>query len=194
MVHNSVGVTNALLLQVGVQLLLFGLGMDFSFEKMKDVGSVAIAGGFVQIVVFIAICALGALGIGAPLSEGIFVGALVSMSSTSVVIKSLGERASDRASQIVIGTLILQDCSVGLFFALMPVLSSLNDPKNGFDPEATGEIVLLILQVQSACLLAAFGILCAVLDCLSGATWQTNIVCPVKCHATLLHLLVAQTQ
>lgn len=135
-------------MQVGVQLLLFGLGMEFSIEKLKEVGSVAILGGFIQIVLFVAICAVGALAIAAPLSEGIFVGALVSMSSTSVVIKSLGERAGDRASQIVIGTLILQDCSVGLMFALMPVLASLNDPENSFDPEATGEIVLLILQVR----------------------------------------------
>ena len=135
--------------QVGVQLLLFGLGMEFSIEKLKEVGSVAIIGGFIQIVLFITICAIGALAIAAPLSEGIFVGALVSMSSTSIVVKSLGERAGDKASQIVIGTLILQDCSVGLMFALMPVLASLNDPNNSFDPEATGEIVLLILQVRA---------------------------------------------
>ena len=136
-------------MQVGVQLLLFGLGMEFSIEKLKEVGSVAIIGGFIQIVLFITICAIGALAIAAPLSEGIFVGALVSMSSTSIVVKSLGERAGDKASQIVIGTLILQDCSVGLMFALMPVLASLNDPNNSFDPEATGEIVLLILQVRA---------------------------------------------
>jgi Kef-type K+ transport system membrane component KefB len=135
--------------QVGVQMLLFGLGMEFSIAKMKEVGAVAILGGFIQIVLFVAIAALGALAIGAPLSEGIFVGALVSMSSTSVVIKSLGERASDKASQIVIGTLILQDCSVGLFFALMPVLSSLNDPTSDApDPDATGAVVLLILSVR----------------------------------------------
>jgi Kef-type K+ transport system membrane component KefB len=134
--------------QVGVQLLLFGLGMEFSIEKLKEVGSVAIIGGFIQIFLFIAIAAIGALSIGAALSEGIFVGALISMSSTSIVIKSLGERAGDRSSQIVVGTLILQDCTVGLMFALMPVLASLKDPKNGLDPDATGQIVVLILTVR----------------------------------------------
>lgn len=137
----------AVRVQVGVQLLLFGLGMEFSIDKLREVGSVAILGGFIEIVLFISITAVAALAIGAALSEGIFVGALISMSSTSVVIKSLGDRASDRASQIVIGTLILQDCSVGIMFALMPVLASLNDPNAGFNPEATGEIVLLIFKV-----------------------------------------------
>ena len=129
-----------------MQLLLFGLGMEFSVDKLREVGSVAIIGGFAQIVLLIATCAAGALAIGARISEGIFVGALLSMSSTSVVIKSLGERAADKPSQIVIGTLILQDCSVGLMFALMPVLSSLNDPSGGFDLETSGAIVALILQ------------------------------------------------
>lgn len=137
-------------LQVGVQLLLFGLGMEFSIDKMRTVGSVAILGGMVQIVLFVIMSAIASVIIGGTLAEGIFVGALVSMSSTSVVVKMLGDRASSNVSQIVIGTLILQDCSVGLMFALMPVLSSLNDPHSGLDPEATGEIVLLILKVRPA--------------------------------------------
>lgn len=134
-------------MQVGVQLLLFGLGMEFSIDKMRQVGSVAILGGLIEIVLFILCSAVGSMLIGGALSEGMFVGALVSMSSTSVVVKTLGDRANSSVSQIVIGTLILQDCSVGLMFALMPVLSSLNDPTSGLDPEATGEIVLLILKV-----------------------------------------------
>lgn len=123
--------------------------MEFSIDKMRQVGSVAILGGLLEIILFILCSALGSVLIGGALSEGIFVGALLSMSSTSVVVKTLGDRANSTVSQIVIGTLILQDCSVGLMFALMPVLSSLNDPTSGLDPEATGEIVLLILKVWS---------------------------------------------
>lgn len=121
--------------------------MEFSFDKMREVGSVAILGGALQIILFVAISAAVAVSIGGALSEGLFVGALVSMSSTSVVVKSLGDRSGDRASQIIIGTLILQDCSVGLMFALMPVLSNLSDPGSRYNPEARGEIVVLILQV-----------------------------------------------
>ncbi|KAJ0030440.1 hypothetical protein Pint_12940 [Pistacia integerrima] len=57
-------------------------------------------------------------------SEGIFVGAFLSMSSTAVVLKFLMEKNSSNAlhGQVTIGTLILQDCAVGLLFALLPVL------------------------------------------------------------------------
>lgn len=138
---------HCLLAQVGVQLLLFGLGMEFSIDKLRTVGSVAILGGLIEIGLFIAVSAIGAMLIGGSVADGIFVGALVSMSSTSVVVKMLGDRGTSAVSQIVIGTLILQDCSVGLMFALMPVLASLRDPSSGLDPEAFGEIVLLILKV-----------------------------------------------
>ncbi len=54
--------------------------------------------------------------------QGVFIGALLSMSSTSVVIKCLEATKTTNSpyGQITIGTLILQDCSVGLMFALMP--------------------------------------------------------------------------
>ena len=138
-------------MQIGVQLLLFGLGMEFSVEKLRVVGPVAIVGGFIQIVLFILVAAAGAVAIGGAVSEGIFVGALVSMSSTSVVIKALGPHTRSAAAQIVIGTLILQDCSVGLMFALLPVLSSLNDPASGEPNKATGAIVYLVIKVRCFC-------------------------------------------
>ncbi|KAH9799946.1 K(+) efflux antiporter 6 [Citrus sinensis] len=61
---------------------------------------------------------------GIKLSEGIFVGTFLSMSSTAVVLKFLMEKNSTNAlhGQVTIGTLILQDCAVGLLFALLPVL------------------------------------------------------------------------
>ncbi|KAF8044295.1 hypothetical protein BT93_A2320 [Corymbia citriodora subsp. variegata] len=82
--------------QFGVVFLLFALGLEFSLTK---------------------VC-------GAKLSEGVFVGAFLSMSSTAVVVKFLVERNSSNAlhGQVTIGTLIFQDCAVGLLFALLPVL------------------------------------------------------------------------
>ncbi|KAH9761556.1 K(+) efflux antiporter 6 [Citrus sinensis] len=61
---------------------------------------------------------------GIKLSEGVFVGTFLSMSSTAVVLKFLMEKNSTNAlhGQVTIGTLILQDCAVGLLFALLPVL------------------------------------------------------------------------
>uniref|UniRef100_A0A0E0K884 Cation/H+ exchanger transmembrane domain-containing protein n=1 Tax=Oryza punctata TaxID=4537 RepID=A0A0E0K884_ORYPU len=126
--------------QFGVVFLLFALGLEFSLTKLKVVGPVAVIGGLLQIVLFIFLCGLTAALCGAKSSEGVFVGAFLSMSSTAVVSKFLVEKGSTNAlhGQVTIGTLILQsifgghihvsyfpllqDCAVGLLFALLPVL------------------------------------------------------------------------
>lgn len=113
------------LAQVGVQLLLFTLGLEFSLSKLKAVRAVALVGGMIQILLTMILAGGFASAIGASVHEGLFVGALVSMSSTSIVIKCLADSRQSAAphGQITIGTLILQDCMVGLLFAFMPVLA-----------------------------------------------------------------------
>ncbi|KAG5014622.1 hypothetical protein JHK85_020758 [Glycine max] len=78
-------------------------------------------------------------------SEGIFVGAFLSMSSTAVVLKFLMERNSVNGlhGQVTIGTLILQDCAVGLLFALIPVLGGTSGVLQGV-VSMTKSLVILI--------------------------------------------------
>ncbi|XP_059304910.1 K(+) efflux antiporter 5 isoform X2 [Lycium barbarum] len=110
--------------QFGVVFLLFALGLEFSLTKLKVVGPVAVLGGLLQIVILMFLCGTTAMLCGANLSEGVFVGCFLSMSSTAVVVKFLVEKSSNNAlhGQVTIGTLIFQDCAVGLLFALLPVL------------------------------------------------------------------------
>ncbi|XP_010555631.1 PREDICTED: K(+) efflux antiporter 5 [Tarenaya hassleriana] len=110
--------------QFGVVFLLFALGLEFSMTKLKVVGPVAVLGGLLQIILLMFLCGVTAMLCGARLSEGVFVGAFLSMSSTAVVVKFLVERNSTSSlhGQVTIGTLIFQDCVVGLLFALLPVL------------------------------------------------------------------------
>ncbi|CAA6672832.1 unnamed protein product [Spirodela intermedia] len=110
--------------QFGVIFLLFALGLEFSMAKLRVVRAVAVLGGLLQIFLFICLCGFAASLCGGKSSEGAFVGALLSMSSTAVVLKFLMERNSINAlhGQVTVGTLILQDCAVGLLFALLPVL------------------------------------------------------------------------
>jgi predicted Kef-type K+ transport protein len=65
------------LAQMGVQLLLFTLGLEFSLAKLKAVRSVALAGGMIQITAFMILAGLLATAIGASVHEGVFIGALV---------------------------------------------------------------------------------------------------------------------
>ncbi|KAG6498765.1 hypothetical protein ZIOFF_038487 [Zingiber officinale] len=110
--------------QFGVIFLLFALGLEFSISKIRVVRAVAIGGGFLQILLFMCLCGVIASLCGGKTSEGIFVGAFLSMSSTAVVLKFLMERNTISAlhGQVTVGTLILQDCAVGLLFALLPIL------------------------------------------------------------------------
>ncbi|KAL8167514.1 hypothetical protein V2J09_009013 [Rumex salicifolius] len=110
--------------QFGVVFLLFALGLEFSMTKLRAVGPVAVLGGLLQIIIFMFLCGITAVICGAKLSEGVFIGSFFSMSSTAVVIKFLAEKNYNNAlhGQVTIGTLIFQDCAVGLLFALLPVL------------------------------------------------------------------------
>ncbi|CAO2838979.1 unnamed protein product [Amaranthus hypochondriacus] len=110
--------------QFGVVFLLFALGLEFSMTKLRAVGTVAVFGGMLQIIVFMFLCGITAMICGGKLSEGVFVGSFLSMSSTAVVVKFLIERNYNNAlhGQVAIGVLIFQDCAVGLLFALLPVM------------------------------------------------------------------------
>ncbi|XP_010541035.1 PREDICTED: K(+) efflux antiporter 4 isoform X2 [Tarenaya hassleriana] len=110
--------------QFGVIFLLFALGLEFSATKLRVVRAVAVLGGLLQIFLFMCLSGITASLCGGRPTEGVFVGAFLSMSSTAVVLKFLMERNSISAlhGQITVGTLILQDCAVGLLFALLPVL------------------------------------------------------------------------
>ncbi|BBG98268.1 K+ efflux antiporter 5 [Prunus dulcis] len=141
--------------QFGVVFLLFALGLEFSLAKLKAVGPVAVLGGLLQILTFMFLCAITAVLCGAKLSEGVFVGSFLSMSSTAVVVKFLGERNSSSAlhGQVTIGTLIFQDCAVGLLFALLPVLGGHSGLFQGM--VSVGKL-LLVLSLY----LAAASVLC----------------------------------
>lgn len=112
--------------QFGIIFLLFGLGLEFNISKLQQVRNVAVYGGVLQMVLSMLVCGVISDFAGASAKEGVFVGAFLSVSSTAVVAKCLIEHDNLRtvSGQITMGTLILQDCTIGLLFALIPVLGS----------------------------------------------------------------------
>ncbi|XP_062091008.1 K(+) efflux antiporter 4 isoform X1 [Humulus lupulus] len=131
--------------QFGVIFLLFALGLEFSATKLRVVRAVAVLGGLLQIFLFMCLCGITASLCGGKSSEGVFVGAFLSMSSTAVVLKFLMEKNSINAlhGQVTVGTLILQDCAVGLLFALLPVLGGTSGVLQGV-MSMTKSLVVLI--------------------------------------------------
>ncbi|XP_015581866.1 K(+) efflux antiporter 5 isoform X2 [Ricinus communis] len=144
--------------QFGVVFLLFALGLEFSLTKLKAVGPVAVVGGLLQIVIFMFLCGVTAVLCGAKLSEGVFVGFFLSMSSTAVVVKFLVERNSSNSlhGQVTIGTLIFQDCAVGLLFALLPVLGGSSGMLQGMVSMGKLLLVLSIFLIVASILSWSF--------------------------------------
>ncbi|HAO09705.1 MAG TPA: sodium:calcium exchanger, partial [Planktothrix sp. UBA8407] len=133
------------LAQFGVAFLLFALGVEFSFAELKKVQGISLGGGGLQIVFTILITALamGIFGWDTSPIQGIFLGAILSLSSTAVVLKCLMER-NEMASpqgQVMLGILVVQDLALGLMLAVLPAL---NQPEGGVIFEAVGRSLLLI--------------------------------------------------
>jgi monovalent cation:H+ antiporter-2, CPA2 family len=114
------------LAQFGVAFLLFALGVEFSFSELNKVKRISLGGGGLQIALTIAITTAVSLAIGWVDSppQGVFLGAILSLSSTAVVLKSLMERneAGSPHGQVMLGILVVQDLALGLMLAVLPAL------------------------------------------------------------------------
>ncbi|KAM7274147.1 hypothetical protein ACFE04_028811 [Oxalis oulophora] len=160
--------------QFGVVFLLFALGLEFSLTKLKAVGPVAVLGGLLQIAIFMFLCGLTASFCGAKLSEGLFVGCFLSMSSTAVVVKFLVERNISNAvhGQVTIGTLIFQDCAVGLLFALLPVLGGNSGVFQGMI--SMGKLMLVLSAYLTAASVLSWSFVPRFLKLMTQLSSQTN--------------------
>jgi Kef-type K+ transport system membrane component KefB len=105
------------LAQLGVIFIVFVLGLEFSLDKMRAMWRLALGGAllilFATVVIFILVGAV----IGANMSEAVFVGACVSLSSTAVVVKCV---KSDELEQMY-GLLVMQDVLLGIMLVSTPV-------------------------------------------------------------------------
>lgn len=114
------------LAQFGVALLLFALGVEFSFAELRKVKAIALGGGSLQIGLTIAVTTLISLSLGWVLepAQGVFLGAILSLSSTAVVLKCLMERNETETphGQVMLGILVVQDLALGFMLAVLPAL------------------------------------------------------------------------
>ena len=119
-----------LLAEIGVALLLFSLGLEISFRDLRPVRRVALIGGPIQIVLTGAAGAVaGSMIFGMPITEAIWLGAMISVSSTMVVLKTLSAAGvtSTLASRVMIGLLVVQDLAVIPMLIILPQLGELDN-------------------------------------------------------------------
>ena len=125
--------------EIGVALLLFTLGMEFSLKSLRKVGRVSAIGGIVQIAATTLLGLGVGIGLGWNFEGAMFFGFMLAMSSTMVVLKLLMERGElDTAhGKIMIGILLVQDIAVIPMMAIMPAIG---------DPEWAKALGIAVLK------------------------------------------------
>ena len=127
------------LAEIGIILLMFGVGLHFSAADLMAVRWIAVPGAVAQIVIATAIGTAMAMAWGWSLGAGLVLGLALSVASTVVLLRALDERnAVDSANgRIAVGWLIVEDLAMVLALVLLPAFAGLlggrAEPASGSD-------------------------------------------------------------
>ncbi len=110
--------------EVGVVLLMFGVGLQFHFEELWGVRRIALPGALVQIGVSTVLGGLVGVAFGWGLSGGLVYGLAISVASTVVLLRVLSDNNDlhTRTGHIAVGWLVVEDLFTVLVLVLLPVL------------------------------------------------------------------------
>ena len=140
------------LAEIGVVLLLFTVGLEFPLGEMRRLRRVLTVGGGLQVLLTtLATAAIAsAWGTGAP--KAVFLGFLVALSSTAIVLKGLTERGEVDAphGRLIVGILLFQDLCVVPMILLVPALAG----QGGGGVELARVLVMAVVVVAAALVLA----------------------------------------
>lgn len=135
-----------ILSELGVIFLMFSLGLEFSFQKLTKVGFSASVIGTLEVVLMVVIGFASGWFLGWSYYDCLFLGAALSISSTTIIIKAIDELhlKTKRFAEIIFGTLIIEDL---LAILLLVALSTVVLTKNVFSMGmvfATGKLILVV--------------------------------------------------
>jgi CPA2 family monovalent cation:H+ antiporter-2 len=136
--------------ELGVSLLLFTIGLEFSWRRLVQIGPIALLGGSVQVIVTTLLAGAVATACGASVRSSLAIGAMIAMSSTACVLRVLVDRGEvdsvhGRAS---LGILLLQDIAVVPLVLMVTMLAGAGDV--GDMAFGLGKAVVLIVVLGVA--------------------------------------------
>jgi len=114
------------LAHVGVIILLFSIGLEFSLTRLSRIWKLVAIGGLLQVSLTVVAVWLIAVALGFSPQNGLLFGFALSLSSTAIVLRALTERGEVDAphGRFVVGALIFQDLSVVPMVLIIPILAS----------------------------------------------------------------------
>jgi CPA2 family monovalent cation:H+ antiporter-2 len=196
--------------EIGIVLLLFTIGLEFSLAKLVRIKELVMIGGLLQVLLTVLITAAVASLAGFSSGSAIFFGFLVSLSSTAIVLRILQERAQITTphGQSILGILIFQDIAVVPMMLMTPFLAGTEDVDAAILLIHLGKGVLILLGVL---LLAKWGvphllfqiartrnnqlfILSVLFICISVAWITSSIGLSLALGAFLAGLIIAESE
>jgi CPA2 family monovalent cation:H+ antiporter-2 len=144
--------TVQVLAEIGVVLLLFTIGIEFSLVQLASLRRLLFVTGPLQVGSVLLVAWLGALWVGLSWQEGIFWGFLVSLSSTAIVLKALADKGDSDSlhGRTTIGILIFQDLAVVPMMLLTPILASHVEGSAGSILYTLAESILVVGLIIAA--------------------------------------------
>src|SRR5688572_12117001 len=111
--------------QIGVIFLLFSLGLEFSFKKLLKVGGMASVTGIFEVACMIGLGYLTGRLLGWPTMDCIFLGGIIAISSTTIIIRAFDELGvkTRKFAGVVLGVLIVEDLVAVLLMVLLSTLA-----------------------------------------------------------------------
>lgn len=138
----------AVLSELGIVLLLFTLGLEFSWSRLRKVARIAVFGGIAQIVATTVIATVFISQLGFSLYAALFMAMAFSLSSTAVVVKILADRGEldTLPGEIMVAWLIVQDLAVLPIIIILPSLGR----ELQLIPLSSSSLLLLLQQIGLA--------------------------------------------
>jgi CPA2 family monovalent cation:H+ antiporter-2 len=114
-----------LLAEIGVALLLFGIGLELSLERVRRLWRPVLIGGSIQVLTTAVLTAAMAIASGFPIGDAILFGCVIAVSSTAVVLSVLRSRGELDAphGRLTLGILVFQDLCVVPMILVIPMLA-----------------------------------------------------------------------
>ena len=149
LIHNSSALSP--LADLGVALLLFTIGLEFSWNRLRQLGAIATAGGSLQVILTGGLATAAALAWGLQLKPALAIGAMIATSSTASVLRMLVERAEMDSvhGRMAVGILLLQDIAIVPLVLLVTTIGN---------PGPPGQVLLNLGQVAALAGLFAVGL------------------------------------
>jgi monovalent cation:H+ antiporter-2, CPA2 family len=135
--------------EIGVILLMFSIGIEFSIPELLRVKWVALVGAPIGILLSIALGVGVGLLLGWPLSQGVAIGCIISVASTMVLMRLLMDRSelASEAGRVMITLTLVEDLAVVVLTVLLPSLGSSGGADYAHILWKIGKALLLLIPV-----------------------------------------------